>query len=156
AKPAERSRDVYRFEVAAEPNKPVTLDVMEELPRVQEVALNNTDDESVRVFIRAGVVSDKGKNALQEALAMKPKVSDDNRDMPKHGGAMKENLAGPGPHARQPERSPAHPRRLQALRQEVRGAGNRDRKAAKRIGPPARSRGEGEERIRGVPGRIEC
>src|SRR5262249_46833892 len=33
-KPAERSRDVYRFEVAvAADNKPVTLDVVEEMPR---------------------------------------------------------------------------------------------------------------------------
>jgi hypothetical protein len=89
SKAAERSRDVYRFEVAAEPNKPVKLEVVEELPRVQTLALNNSDDETVRVFIRSTVSSPRIKKALEEALAMKAKVNDLRREVQKEEQALK-------------------------------------------------------------------
>ncbi len=88
-KPAERARDVYRFEVKAPPDKPVKLEVVEEMPRVQTVALTNSPDESVRVFIRASSVSPAVKKALEEALALKAKVNDTRRDVQKEEQALK-------------------------------------------------------------------
>ena len=78
-KASERTREVYRFELAAEPNKPVSLEVVEETPRVQQFSLSNSDDETVRVFLRATVTSVKAKKALEEALALKLKVGEAKR-----------------------------------------------------------------------------
>jgi hypothetical protein len=78
-KASERTREVYRFELAAEPNKPVSLEVVEETPRVQQFSLSNSDDETVRVFLRATVTSAKAKKALEEALALKLKVGEAKR-----------------------------------------------------------------------------
>jgi hypothetical protein len=75
AKPSERTRDVYRFEVVAEPGKPVKQEVVEELPRVQQIVLTNCDDETVRFYIRASASSERVKNALQQALSLKAKVN---------------------------------------------------------------------------------
>jgi hypothetical protein len=76
AKPAERARDVYRFEVAAAPNKTVKQEVVEEQTRVDQVALSNSPDEAVRVFLRSTISSSKVKAALEEALSLKAKLEE--------------------------------------------------------------------------------
>jgi hypothetical protein len=88
-KPAERTRDVYRFEVVAESNKPVVQEVVEEQPRVQTLALTNSDDESVRVFIRASASSERVKKVLEEALALKAKVNETRQAVQKEEQALK-------------------------------------------------------------------
>ncbi len=88
-KPAERARDVYRFEVNAAPGQPAKLEVVEEMPRVQTVALTNSPDEAVRVFIRANSVSPKVKKALEEALTLKAKVNETRREVQKEEQALK-------------------------------------------------------------------
>jgi hypothetical protein len=88
-KPAERSRDVYRFEVAAEPGKPASLEVVEELPRVQQVVLTNADDDAVRFFIRSTAVSDRVKKALQHALELKERVNVTMRQIEREEKALK-------------------------------------------------------------------
>jgi hypothetical protein len=89
AQAAERSREVYRFEVNAAPDKTQTLEVVEEQPRVQTVALTNADDEAVRVYLRASVLSDRVKKALEEALALKAKVSATRQSVQKEEQALK-------------------------------------------------------------------
>jgi hypothetical protein len=76
AKPAERTRDVYRFEVAAAPNKAVKQEVVEEQTRIDQVALSNSPDEAVRVFLRSTISSPKVKAALEEALSLKAKLEE--------------------------------------------------------------------------------
>jgi hypothetical protein len=75
-KPAERARDVYRFEVAAAPNKTIKQEVVEEQTRVDQVALSNSPDEAVRVFLRSTISSPKVKAALEEALSLKAKLEE--------------------------------------------------------------------------------
>jgi hypothetical protein len=76
AKPAERARDVYRFEVAAAPNKTVKQEVVEEQTRVDQVSLSNSPDETVRIFLRSTISSPKVKAALEEALSLKAKLEE--------------------------------------------------------------------------------
>jgi hypothetical protein len=76
AKPAERARDVYRFEVAAAPDKTVKQEVVEEQMRVDQVALSNSPDEAVRVFLRAPISSPKVKKALEDALTLKAQLEE--------------------------------------------------------------------------------
>ena len=69
--PAETTRDRYRFAVVAEPGKPVKLDVAEERPDVQHVALTNLDDNLILFYSRAKVTSPAVKEALEQVIAKK-------------------------------------------------------------------------------------
>jgi hypothetical protein len=80
-KAAEQTRDVYRFEVKAEPNKPVKHEVIEEQTRVDQIALTNSPDDTVRFFLRANITSPKVKAALEEALARKAKLAETQREI---------------------------------------------------------------------------
>jgi hypothetical protein len=80
-KPAERARDVYRFQVDAEPNKPVKLEVVEEEQRIDQVALTNADDETVRFFLRSSAASSKVKEALDQAIRLKSQWAATQRDI---------------------------------------------------------------------------
>jgi hypothetical protein len=69
--PAETTRDRHRFAVVAEPGKPVTLEVAEERPDVQHVALTNLDDNMILFYSRAKVTSPAVKEALEQVIARK-------------------------------------------------------------------------------------
>jgi hypothetical protein len=67
--PAETTRDRYRFAVAAEPGTPAKLEVAEERPDVQHVALTNLDDNLILFYSRAKVTSPAVKEALEQVVA---------------------------------------------------------------------------------------
>jgi hypothetical protein len=69
--PAEMTRDRYRFAVVADPGKPVKLEVSEERPDVQYVALTNVDDNMILFYSRAKVTSPAVKEALEQVIAKK-------------------------------------------------------------------------------------
>jgi septal ring factor EnvC (AmiA/AmiB activator) len=81
AKPTEQSRDVYRFEIKVQAGKSIKQEVVEEQARVDRVALNTTDDKSVRLFLSSRVVSDKVKEALQKAVGMRTKLAETQREL---------------------------------------------------------------------------
>jgi hypothetical protein len=88
-KPAERSRDVYRFEVKAESNKPVKLQVVEEQKRVDELALVSSDDETVRFFLRSASSSPAAQKALEEILKLRDQLAGTQREIAKEEQALK-------------------------------------------------------------------
>ena len=67
----EKTRDLYRFAVSAEPGKPASLTVREEQTVVQALALTNLDDATIELFLKAPEVSDKVKAALAETIKRK-------------------------------------------------------------------------------------
>lgn len=69
--PAETTRDRYRFAVVAEPGRPVKIEVAEERPDVQHVALTNLDDNLILFYSRAKVTSPAVKEALEQVIAKK-------------------------------------------------------------------------------------
>ncbi|MDX1947439.1 MAG: hypothetical protein SFU86_18705 [Pirellulaceae bacterium] len=71
AEPAEKTRDLYRFAVAAEPGQPANLTIREERTDTQYIAVNNLDDGSIQFYMRAPVISDKVKTALAEVIKRK-------------------------------------------------------------------------------------
>jgi hypothetical protein len=89
AKPAERARDVYRFEVAAAADKTVKQEVVEEQTRIDQVALSNSPDEAVRIFLRSPISSPKVKAALQEALDLKAQLEETRAKIRKEEEALK-------------------------------------------------------------------
>jgi hypothetical protein len=80
-KPAERARDVYRFELKVAPGKTVTEEVVEEQDVGSNVTLSNTDDNTIRFFLSQPAVSDAAKKALTQALDLKAKVDNTRRDI---------------------------------------------------------------------------
>ncbi|MFM8702422.1 MAG: hypothetical protein ACKOHG_00840 [Planctomycetia bacterium] len=67
--PAETTRDRHRFTLVAEPGRPTKLEVAEERPDVQLVALSNLDDNLIRFYSRAKVASPAVKEALEQVIA---------------------------------------------------------------------------------------
>lgn len=74
--PTEKTRDRYRFAVKAEPGKPAKYQVAEEMTVSQQFALTNIDDNTIRYYINAKVVSDKVKEALAEVQRRKQQLSE--------------------------------------------------------------------------------
>ena len=66
--PAEKTRDLYRFALTAEPGKPATFKVEEERADQQHVALSNVDDGTIIFYMNAPVVSTSVKEALAEVI----------------------------------------------------------------------------------------
>jgi hypothetical protein len=88
-KPAERSRDVYRFEVKAELNKPAKLQVVEEQKRVDEIALVSSDDNTVRFFLRSASSSPAAQKALEEILKLRDQLAGTQREIGREEQALK-------------------------------------------------------------------
>jgi hypothetical protein len=88
-KPTERTRDAYRFEVKATPNKVAKLEVTEEQQRLDELALTNSDDDTIRFFLRASVVNATVKKALQDALSLKQRVADTDHEIKREEQALR-------------------------------------------------------------------
>jgi len=78
---SERARDVYRFEVPVAAGKNAKLDVTEERDIVQTVSLSNSDDQTMRFFLSQNVTSDKVKTAINQAIALKAKLSSTQQEI---------------------------------------------------------------------------
>ena len=79
-KPEEKTRDRYRFAVEAEPGKPVTLEVAEELPVEESHAITNLDDNMVGFYSRAKATSPAVREALAEVVRRKREIEQIVRD----------------------------------------------------------------------------
>ena len=74
AEPSEKTRDLYRFAVKAEPGKAATLVVHEEQQLTEQLAANNLNNNQVQIYLQATVVSAEVKKALQEIVARKDSI----------------------------------------------------------------------------------
>jgi predicted RNase H-like nuclease (RuvC/YqgF family) len=75
-KPTEKTRDLYRFAVTAEPGKPSKLSIEEERIDRQQVAVTNLDDRLIAYYLSQPTISDKVKADLQEVLKKKKALQD--------------------------------------------------------------------------------
>lgn len=73
--PAEKTRDLYRFLVNAEPGKPATLEVKEEQFITQQVAVTNIDDNTIIQYINSPTPSEAVKKALSEVIKRKQTIA---------------------------------------------------------------------------------
>ncbi len=74
-KPVETARDVYRFEVKLPAGQSAKEVITEEFDQVTQIALTNSDDQSVRYLLTLPVPSPKVREALEKSLAYKAKLS---------------------------------------------------------------------------------
>jgi hypothetical protein len=70
-KPIETAADFHRFEVKVPAGKDGKLVVTEERQLNSNVAINNLDDNTIRIFLNSPVTSAKVKTALQEAMKLR-------------------------------------------------------------------------------------
>jgi hypothetical protein len=73
-KPAETTRDRYRFAVTAEPGKPAKLEVVEEQVVMQQVALTNLDDGAIHFYSSTQATSPAMKEALADVVKRKREI----------------------------------------------------------------------------------
>ncbi len=73
--PNEKTRDVYRFAVNAEPGKPATFKLDEEMTVSQQLAITNMDDNTIIYYINQPVVSEAVKKALKDVIAQKGAIA---------------------------------------------------------------------------------
>jgi hypothetical protein len=77
--PTEKTRDAYRFAVNAKPNEPSDLAIEEELINQQAVALTDLNDDAIRFYLSADVISESIKQALREVVRRKSELAELNR-----------------------------------------------------------------------------
>ena len=80
AKPAETASDVYRFEVKVPAGKTAVQTVTEERVIGEQIQLTNSNDDQMRFFINAPVVSPKVKDGLKQALDLRGALGKTQRD----------------------------------------------------------------------------
>ncbi len=80
-KPAERTREVYRFDLKIPAGKTARQEVVEEKEEVKPVPLTNADETALRVLLNSPGNSPRVKAALEEAVQRKAKLSAARRDL---------------------------------------------------------------------------
>src|SRR5262249_13325594 len=80
-KPWETASDVHRFMVKVPAGKTVAYTVSEEKEAGSQVAITNSDDQFIRVVINDRATSDKVKAALREALDLRGKLAETQREI---------------------------------------------------------------------------
>jgi hypothetical protein len=80
-KPAETTRDVYRFEVKVDASKTEKLTVTEEMDVGSSIQLASSNDQQIQVFLRSPIVSEAVKQGLQKALEMRHTLARTQREI---------------------------------------------------------------------------
>jgi hypothetical protein len=70
-KPAERTRDLYRFEVKLPAGQSGDLEIAEERDVLQAVQLSNADDHQFQLYLQQSVLSDAVRQALEKAVRLR-------------------------------------------------------------------------------------
>ena len=78
--PEEKTRDRYRFAVAAESGKAVTLEVAEEMPVEESHAITNLDDDRILFYSRVRATSPAVRESLAEVIRRKRDLEQLARD----------------------------------------------------------------------------
>jgi hypothetical protein len=81
AKPAERTRDQYRFEVKLPAGQKGEVNVVEEKDLEQAIELLSTNDQQILFFAKMPNISPKVKAALEEAITLRSKWVDVQREL---------------------------------------------------------------------------
>jgi hypothetical protein len=77
----EVSRDVYRFDLPVAAGQTAKQEVVEERSLTTVAALNNTDDNAIKVLLSGTVASPKLKDALNKALEFRSQLAATQRDL---------------------------------------------------------------------------
>jgi hypothetical protein len=77
--PTEKTRDAYRFAVATKPKEKAELKVEEEQIFKQGVSISEVNEDAIRIYLVANVISEPVKQALREVIRRKGELVELNR-----------------------------------------------------------------------------
>jgi hypothetical protein len=80
-KPADRTRDSYRFEVKVPAGKTARLEVVEEQEVVNKVQLTTSDEKTIGLYLNNRVSSPRVKEALAKAVQLKSRLAMTQREL---------------------------------------------------------------------------
>ena len=89
-KPAERTREVYRFQTGVPAGKGTKLEVAEERTFDEYSALTSASDEQLHLYLSGGVASPRVKEALNKAITLEESVVRSQRDLGQRTGELNE------------------------------------------------------------------
>jgi hypothetical protein len=89
-KPAEKARDVYRFQMKVPAGKAVRYEVVEENRRLEFVHLKGASDATIETYFNSRVAGPKLKEALGQARALRRRLADTDRDLAQAQAQLKE------------------------------------------------------------------
>jgi hypothetical protein len=78
--PAEKTRDVYRFAIAAKPGEPANMKIEEQITIREDIAVSNLNDDAIHFFLSANVVSETVKEGLREVVRRKSELAGLHRE----------------------------------------------------------------------------
>jgi hypothetical protein len=88
-KPKERARDVYRFDLTVPAGKSASQEVAEERDLVNQIAISNLDDPTIKLVFSSKTTSPKVIEALKKSQDLKFKLADTQREL----GLVRQQLA---------------------------------------------------------------
>ncbi|HVW38896.1 MAG TPA: hypothetical protein VHB99_16385, partial [Pirellulales bacterium] len=74
--PAEKTRELYRFALEAQPGEPAKLEIHEQQPIEERVAVNDLNNQTVAIYLAAKEISPEVKAALAEVQKRKCDLTD--------------------------------------------------------------------------------
>src|SRR5262249_48356002 len=80
-KPLETTRDLHRFQITVPAGKSIVERATEEFTRIDNIAINSTDKETIRLFVNSSVSNEEAKKALKDVLDRRAKLSDTQREL---------------------------------------------------------------------------
>lgn len=80
-KPADRSRDMYRFEMKLAAGQNADVPVTEERDIQQRIAITNLDSNQIRFYLQQQTISPKVKDALAEAMKLQNQLQQTRNSM---------------------------------------------------------------------------
>jgi hypothetical protein len=81
AKPAERTRDLYRFELKLPAGGSGTAEVREERDLEQTIALLGASEDQIRFYLRTPAITPAVRQALEEAISLRGKLAQAQREL---------------------------------------------------------------------------
>jgi hypothetical protein len=87
-KPAERTRELYRFELKLPAGKADELTVAEERDLTQTVQLTSADDQQIRFFLQQQVLSTAVRQALEKAIGLRGELAGVQRELEQANRAL--------------------------------------------------------------------
>jgi hypothetical protein len=89
AKPSERSREFYRFQVSVPAGTVSKQEVVEEQPRVDQIALLGSDEPTTRFFLKSSISSPKVKEAIEKAVGFRTQLAETQGELTRLTGELK-------------------------------------------------------------------
>jgi len=76
--PTEKTRDTYRFAVTTKPKEKAELKIEEEQTFKQGLSIDGLNDDTIRIYLVANVISEPIKEALREVIRRKGELAELN------------------------------------------------------------------------------